>query len=190
MKVGVFTPLLSSLPLDAVLKKLTALGIDTVEFATGNYPGDAHCKLSMLDNPSELATFKGKIADAGFTISALSCHGNPLHPNKEEAQRHREVSRKTILLAEKLGDPTAGSQLCLPFTLGSAETVAMARDIGSTALYWGVSDTRRINRPGDDPFTLVRLKNDFILRLPGPQRRSLPAIYLDKTVRRLRGTKP
>ena len=27
MKVGVFTPLLSSLPLDAVLKKLTALGI-------------------------------------------------------------------------------------------------------------------------------------------------------------------
>jgi sugar phosphate isomerase/epimerase len=106
MKVGVFTPLLSSLPLDAVLKKLASLGINTVEFATGNYPGDAHCKLSMLDNPSELAAFKGKIADAGFTISALSCHGNPLHPNRQEAQKHREVSRKTILLAEKLGVDT------------------------------------------------------------------------------------
>ena len=101
-----------------------------------------------------------------------------------------DLARAKAMLAEKLGDPTAGSQLCLPFTLGSAETVAMARDIGSTALYWGVSDTRRINRPGDDPFTLVRLKNDFIWRLPGPQRRSLPAIYLDKTVRRLRGTNP
>ena len=106
MKVGVFTPLLSSLPLDSVLKKLKALGIDTVEFATGNYPGDAHCKLSMLDDPQALATFKGKIADAGMTISALSCHGNPLHPDKAQAAQHREVSRKTILLAEKLGVDT------------------------------------------------------------------------------------
>ena len=57
MKVGVFTPLLSSLPLEDVLKKLKALGIGMVEFGTGNYPGDAHCKLSMLDNASELATF-------------------------------------------------------------------------------------------------------------------------------------
>ena len=70
MKVGVFTPLLSALPLDAVLKKLKSLGIDTVEFGTGNYPGDAHAKLSMLDKPDELQTFKSKIADAGMTISA------------------------------------------------------------------------------------------------------------------------
>ena len=103
MKVGVFTPLLSALPLDAVLKKLKSLGIDTVEFGTGNYPGDAHAKLSMLDNPSELQTFKSKIADAGMTISALSCHGNPLHPDKEISAKHRETAHKTILLAEKLG---------------------------------------------------------------------------------------
>ena len=81
MKVGVFTPLLSGLPLDDVLKKLKSLGLDTVEFGTGNYPGDAHVKLSMLDNPGELQTFKSKIADAGMTISALSSHGNPLHPD-------------------------------------------------------------------------------------------------------------
>src|SRR5215472_9794548 len=49
MKVGVFTPLLSQLPLPQVLTKLKALGIDTVELGTGNYPGDAHCKLSMLE---------------------------------------------------------------------------------------------------------------------------------------------
>ena len=48
MRIGVFTPLLSQLPLAAVLKKLTALKINTVELSTGNYPGDAHCKLSML----------------------------------------------------------------------------------------------------------------------------------------------
>jgi sugar phosphate isomerase/epimerase len=106
MKVGVFTPLLSGLPLDDVLKKLKSLDIDTVEFGTGNYPGDAHAKLSMLDNPAELQTFKSKIADAGMTISALSSHGNPLHPDKEISQKHSETSRKTILLAEKLGVKT------------------------------------------------------------------------------------
>jgi len=106
MKVGVFTPLLSQLTLDEVIRKLKSLGIDTVEFGTGNYPGDAHCKLSMLDNPAELATFKCKIADAGLTISALSSHGNPLHPDKAIAQKHADTSRRTILLAEKLGVKT------------------------------------------------------------------------------------
>jgi len=105
MRVGVFTPLLSQLPLDAVLKKVSQLQINTVELGTGNYVGDAHCKLSMLDSASALAEFKKLLSDHGASISALSCHGNPLQPDKARAQRDREVSRKTILLAEKLGIP-------------------------------------------------------------------------------------
>jgi len=105
MRIGVLTPLLSQLRLDAVLKKLGALNIKTVELGTGNYPGDAHCKLSMIEAPSELAEFKKVLADNGATISALSCHGNPLHPDKNRAKHDQEVSRKTILLAEKLGVP-------------------------------------------------------------------------------------
>ena len=103
MKLGVFTPLLSHLPLDAVLGKLKPLGISTVELATGNYPGNAHCDLSMLDDPGLLAEFKQTLDAHGFTISALSCHGNPLHPDPEQARRAQEVSRRTILLAERLG---------------------------------------------------------------------------------------
>ena len=103
MRVGVFTPLLSQLPLAEVLEKLAGLHIDTVELGTGNYVGDAHCKLSMLENAPALADFKKALSDRGFNISALSCHGNPLHPDKAQAQQFREVSRKTILLAEKLG---------------------------------------------------------------------------------------
>ena len=52
MRVGVFTALLAQLSLDEVLKKLKNLNINTVELGTGNYPGDPHCKLSMLDNTS------------------------------------------------------------------------------------------------------------------------------------------
>ncbi len=105
MRVGVFTPLLSQLPLDAVLTKLKAYNISTVELGTGNYPGDAHCKLSMLDDFNSLAEFQNLLADHGVAISALSCHGNPLHPDAARSKHDRDVSRKTILLAEKLGIP-------------------------------------------------------------------------------------
>ena len=106
MKLGVFTPLLSQLPLDAVLAKLKAMQIDTVELATGNYPGNAHCKLSMLDNAAELKDFRLRLNDSGVSISALSCHGNPLHPNPAIAKEAQEVNRRTILLAEQLGVST------------------------------------------------------------------------------------
>ena len=105
MRLGVFTPLLSQMPLEAVLVKLKALQIHTVELATGNYPGDAHCKLSMLENASELKEFKRTLVDQGVSISALSCHGNSLHPDAAVAKAAQEVNRKTILLAEELGVP-------------------------------------------------------------------------------------
>jgi sugar phosphate isomerase/epimerase len=105
MRVGVFTPLMSQLPLHQVVTRLTELQINTVELGTGNYVADAHCKLSMLENAAALAEFQKILADHGASISALSCHGNPLHPDTARAQHDREVSRKTILLAEKLGVP-------------------------------------------------------------------------------------
>ncbi|WP_348266328.1 sugar phosphate isomerase/epimerase [Edaphobacter paludis] len=106
MKLGVFTPLLAQLPLDDVLSKLKSLGISTVELGTGNYPGDAHCKLSMLEDASALKEFQRKLENHGVSISALSCHGNALHPDKALAAQAQETSRKTILLAEKLGVST------------------------------------------------------------------------------------
>jgi sugar phosphate isomerase/epimerase len=105
LRTGVFTPLLSQLPLADVLKKLKANGISTVELGTGNYPGDAHCKLSMLEDARALDAFRSTIDEHGFTISALSCHSNPLHPDPAIGPAHADIGRKTILLAEKLGVP-------------------------------------------------------------------------------------
>jgi sugar phosphate isomerase/epimerase len=105
MRTGVFTALLAQMPLEDVLKKLTGLGVHTVELGTGNYPGDPHCKLSLLESKTALKEFKQKLDDHGVSISALSCHGNPLHPDAAVAKQNQEVNRKTILLAEKLGVP-------------------------------------------------------------------------------------
>ena len=105
MKVGVFTALLANFSLDKVLDKLKSLNIFTVELGTGNYPGDPHCKLSMLNDRQALKEFKQKLEINGFTISALSCHGNPLHPNPAIAKAYQETSKRTVRLAEKLGVP-------------------------------------------------------------------------------------
>ena len=103
MRIGVFTALFAKLSLDEVIKKIKPLGIRTVELGTGNYPGDPHVKLDWLSSPAKLKEFHQKLDDQGISISALSCHGNSLHPNKKTADTHTETSRRTILLAEKLG---------------------------------------------------------------------------------------
>ena len=59
----------------------------------------------MLNDRNALREFKLKLEDRGFSISALSCHGNPLHPNAALAKAFQETSRKTVRLAEKLGVP-------------------------------------------------------------------------------------
>ncbi|MGH9581371.1 MAG: sugar phosphate isomerase/epimerase family protein, partial [Bryobacteraceae bacterium] len=105
MRVGCFTPLLSQFPLEKVFEKLKKLGISTVELGTGNFPGDPHCKLSMLTNEKELKEFKKKIDDHGFSISALSTHGNPLHPDQAVARAYADTSKRTVELAAKLGIP-------------------------------------------------------------------------------------
>jgi sugar phosphate isomerase/epimerase len=93
------------MPFDEVIVKLKSLGVGTVELGTGNYPGDPHCKLAMLEDKSPRNDFKQKLDDNGISISALSCHGNPLHPDPARAKHDQDVSRRTILLAEKLGVP-------------------------------------------------------------------------------------
>jgi sugar phosphate isomerase/epimerase len=103
MRLGILTALFHSLTLDEVIKTIGKLNISTVELGTGNYPGDPHCKLSLLDDDHARREFQQKLKDHGISISALSCHGNPLHPMKEIREKYVETSRKTIQLAEKLG---------------------------------------------------------------------------------------
>jgi sugar phosphate isomerase/epimerase len=105
MRVGCFTALLSQFPLEKVLDKLKGLGITTVELGTGNYPGGPHCSLEMLKDKTKLNDFKKMIADSGVSISALSCHGDPLHPDSAFAKKNQEVAKSTIRLAEKLDVP-------------------------------------------------------------------------------------
>ncbi len=104
MKLGVFTTLLSNLSLEESLKYFKSLGIEAVEIGCGGYPGNAHANPEILLNDNKaLDTFKGLIKDYDVEISALSCHGNPVHPDKATAKYFDDAIKNTILLAEKIG---------------------------------------------------------------------------------------
>ncbi len=104
MKLGVFTTLLSDKSLDEALSYFKSKGIEMVEIGCGGYPGNAHANPEVLLNDEKaFEEFKATIDKYGLEISALSCHGNPVHPNKEIAAEFDKVIHDTILLAEKLG---------------------------------------------------------------------------------------
>jgi sugar phosphate isomerase/epimerase len=107
MRLGLFTPLFRALPLDAMLAKLKAFPqIEALEIGTGGWPGAEHLPLDDLLASSEAAReCRAKVEDAGLSISALSCHGNPLHPQPEIAHRDHAVYRKTVKLAERMHVP-------------------------------------------------------------------------------------
>jgi len=103
MKIGVFAVLFGADPLEKALDRLVALGLDAVEIGTGAYPGNAHCDpASLLANERKLSAFRDAVRSRGLVISALSCHGNPLHPDKRIARAHHETFLKTLALAKKL----------------------------------------------------------------------------------------
>jgi sugar phosphate isomerase/epimerase len=104
MRLGVFTVLFANEPFEAALDRAVEAGLDCVEIGTGNYPGDAHCKpAELLADDARLAKFRDAIESRGLEISALSCHGNPLHPRSDVARASHETFVETVELAGRLG---------------------------------------------------------------------------------------
>jgi sugar phosphate isomerase/epimerase len=103
MKLGVFAVLLSDRSLEQMLDTVVDLGLETVEIGTGAYPGDAHCKpAELLASDRKLHAFRDAFRHRNLSISALSCHGNPLHPDRRIAKAHHETFVHTVDLAKKL----------------------------------------------------------------------------------------
>jgi sugar phosphate isomerase/epimerase len=111
LKLGLFTALFQSLSLDELLKELKKYpALTAVELGTGNFPGASHIDVdALLADHTKAREFSAKIADSGLMISALSCHGNPIHPKAEIAKHDDETIRKTIHLAELLNVPVVNT---------------------------------------------------------------------------------
>ncbi len=106
MKIGLFTVLFQNLPFEQMLDRVAAAGIEAVEIGTGGYPGNHHCEPDeLLADRAKARAFRQAVESRGLVISALSVHGNPIHPNKDFAQKSHDEWRKTVQLAHLLEVP-------------------------------------------------------------------------------------
>ena len=105
MKLGVFTVLFGTKPFEEMLDFVVELGLEAVEIGTGAYPGNTYCNpATLLGDGKQLQAFRDVIQSRGLVISALSCHGNPLHPDASKARADHDVFVQTVELARRLDD--------------------------------------------------------------------------------------
>src|SRR5438046_112436 len=110
MKIGILTNQFNSYNLPDALDEIAAAGIEAVELGAGAYAGTKHLDdaggiASLMESDSARKELLRAVESRGLIISALSVHGNPLHPNREIARKDHEAFRTAVLLAERLGVP-------------------------------------------------------------------------------------
>ncbi|HIW73448.1 MAG TPA: sugar phosphate isomerase/epimerase [Firmicutes bacterium] len=107
MKLSVLTVPLQGTPADQAFAYLHSLGVEQVELGTGGYTVDCHVGVAeCLNDESRLHALQALLEKNELTISALSCHGNPVHPDKAKAEGYHQVFVDTCRLAQKLGVET------------------------------------------------------------------------------------
>jgi len=110
LKLGVFTVLFAQKPFEEALDYIAASGLGAVEIGAGGYPGKAHCNPEeLLADAGKLKAFKQAVESRGLIISALSVHGNPLHPQKAIAKEFHDDLTKAIELAQRLEVPVVNT---------------------------------------------------------------------------------
>jgi sugar phosphate isomerase/epimerase len=106
MRIAVVLEALASEPLSGALRflKQQAPQVSGVEVDVGGYAPARHCDMRLLlHDDSSRRAFADEIASFGLTISALNAWGNPLHPDRDIARRHRGDLLDAVRLASSLG---------------------------------------------------------------------------------------
>lgn len=104
MKLSVVSGVLGGMSLDESLKYLKSIGVPQFELGVGGYPGTKHADAKVLSADKSkrdelVATFK----KYDMEISALSVHGNCVHPDKEIAASFQADFEAACVLAGQLG---------------------------------------------------------------------------------------
>ncbi len=104
MKLSAFSVLYKDRPLGQVLDIFKSKGINHVEVGSGGFIGKDHCDPGKLVRDASVREkFQELFRTRGMEIACLSCHGNPVHPQKDLAAEYIQDIRDSIDLAALLG---------------------------------------------------------------------------------------
>ena len=101
------SPVLNQMGLEEALAYLSSLGVDSLEIGAGGYPGKAHLDpKEYLADPAKIDALKALLKKYNLKLSAVACHGNPVHPNKAVAKQFHEEFVDAMKVAVALGVDT------------------------------------------------------------------------------------
>lgn len=105
MKLGVYNAILHDRSLPEALKTIAGLGLTGIELNSGGFLPPKHIPNidQILESDTARDEFLGIFEGTGVEIAGLNCNGNPLHPNAKIGDVHGGDVKRSIRLANRLG---------------------------------------------------------------------------------------
>ena len=116
MKLGVYNAILHDRPLPEALEVIAGLGLTGIEINSGGFLPAVHIPNfdEILVSDTARDDYLGLFDGTGVTVAGLNCNGNPLHPNPVIGDQHAEDIRRSIRLANRLGQHRVVTMSGLP----------------------------------------------------------------------------
>lgn len=125
MKLGAYTAVLHDKPIAEALAVLRDIGLTSAEINSGGFLPAPHLPIADIQvSQGARQDYLGMFADAGMTLTALNCNGNPLHPDPQVRDKHAQDVRDAIKLGALLGVKRVVTMSGLPGTDPGAQLPA------------------------------------------------------------------
>lgn len=113
--------------------------------------------------------------------------GNGPAGTMEDAATQRAAMLDSLIrsreeLAARLKKPV--HHLAYPWASGGHLSVELSKEAGYLTNFWGPIPGQPENKPGQNPYSIARIKDDYLMRLPGHGRASLSEVLTMKARRR------
>ena len=120
----------------------------------------------------------------------VDSHAKETNAWESESDQKIRMARDLKACKEKIESHLPGKKvthLAYPWGGGCPASIEASKETGYVSNFWSTIPGQPINKPGDDATHLVRLKHDFIWRLPGKGRKSFLNTFGQKFLRRAMG---
>ncbi|WP_291279023.1 sugar phosphate isomerase/epimerase [Galactobacter sp.] len=116
MKLGLYNAILHDRSLQEAIDFVASVGLTGLELNSGGFLPAVHIPTydDILVSDTARDDFLGAFDGTGVGIAGLNANGNPLHPNRAIGNKHAEDVRRSILLAERLGQHRVVTMSGLP----------------------------------------------------------------------------
>lgn len=116
MRLGVYNAILHDRSLPEAIEVVAGLGLTGLEMNSGGFLPATHIPTleDILVSDTARDEFLGLFEGTGVSIAGLNCNGNPLHPNAVIGDKHGEDVRRSIRLANRLGQDRVVTMSGLP----------------------------------------------------------------------------